>query len=83
MIKEKEFDGEMYCLCETQDEFEQFCEECGWGDSTGFKMDTGVDKDTVIGKWFLVVHGRVFVREYDESTQIGGVVSERRKEDEN
>ena len=83
MIREKEFEenDEMYCLCETKEDFEQFCEECGWGDSIGFQQHTGVQLDTIVGRWFMVIRDRVFIIEDGKSVQISGFGSERRKED--
>ena len=60
-IKNVIVDGDKCVICDTKEDFNEFCEAGGWGDHIGFKMDTGVDYNSLLGKPFIVVHGRVYI----------------------
>jgi hypothetical protein len=60
--KRDKYDDE-YILCETLEQFREFCEDGGWGDEHGFVQDTGIDFETVKGQWFQVAHSRVYLEE--------------------
>lgn len=62
MIHQKKFDGDLYLKCDNIEDFREYCENGGWGDEHGFKMDTGIDFEDVKNKWFLVVQSRVYIR---------------------
>lgn len=56
-------DSEYYIFCPTEEAFAQNCIDGGWESIADFELETGVTKEELIGKWFLVVHGRVFIKE--------------------
>ena len=59
----EDFDEE-YVICETEDEFDRFCEDGGWGDQDGFHRDTGMWGIDLLGRPFTVVHSRVYFKDF-------------------
>lgn len=53
--------GEFYCICADEKALEQYALGGGWISLTDFVQDTKVSPEEIIGKWFYVVHSRVFV----------------------
>jgi hypothetical protein len=51
-----------YALCMTSEQFESFCKDGGWKGSKDFFDDVGITKGQLLGKWFIVVGGRVHIK---------------------
>ena len=66
MIIEREIEGEEYVKCETFDDFEEWCNEGGWDGEDGFFQETRLSFADVEGKFFTVVHSRVFIYEEEK-----------------
>ncbi len=54
-------EDEGYCVVNTEEEFEKWCNEGGWKGAEGFTDSTGVSFEEQQGQAFLVVHNRVFL----------------------
>lgn len=63
IYEQKEVNDETFVRCNDLDEFRTFCEDGFWGDEVGFKQDTGLDYKDLLGRWFSVVHSRVYIEE--------------------
>jgi hypothetical protein len=61
-------------------EFDEWCTKGDWDGSGGFAIDTGVTFNEIKGKFFDIVHGRVFVKE--DSVEASGVLVEEFEESE-
>lgn len=57
------FDKELYCFCPNEKALEQFAKEGGWDDLDDLCGTTGVTIQEFVGRWFLIVDGRVFIKE--------------------
>ena len=57
-----ETDDSGYVLCKTLAQFDSFCKDGGWKGSKDFFADTSVTRDELLGKWFMVVGGRVHIK---------------------
>jgi hypothetical protein len=44
-------------------DFELLVQQMSWEDSTGFTRDTGIHPDELLGKYWTVVHNRVFLKD--------------------
>ena len=53
------------CRCSTFEEFEDWCKDGGWKDTMDFYRDTRVEYETIEGKWFSVIHNRVYIEGED------------------
>ena len=56
-----EFCGDWYTRCVTVEKFAAWCEDEGFDDVAEFERSTGVEAEEIVGKWFIVLHNRVFV----------------------
>jgi hypothetical protein len=58
--------GEGYAFCPTEEALTQFLEEGGWTNIEDFEGESGVMREEIIGKWFLIIGSqegsRVFIR---------------------
>ena len=56
------FDEEGYALCLDRHALKQFAIDGGWESIQDLEKKTGVDTEEFIGKWFLIVQNRVFLK---------------------
>ena len=63
MYQEKDVESDIYCKCDTPNDFEQFCRDGFWDSSGAFTKDTGITFEDIKGQWFQVVHNRVYLEE--------------------
>lgn len=68
MYRTKERNNDTYCLCETAVEFKEWLNDCGWVDAAAFASCVAVEFEELKGKWFTVVHNRVFTLDGPTST---------------
>ncbi len=54
--------NEDYSRCNTEVDFAEWLEGSGWDDAKAFERSTGVAFEELKGKWFTVVHDRVFLK---------------------
>ena len=55
-----------YAKFDNYDDFDQWCREGGWDGAFGFTKSTGIDFSEIRGKYFQVVHNRVYIMENQE-----------------
>jgi hypothetical protein len=60
IYKDKWVDDEQWSKCDSAAAFTQWVTDGGWGGIRDFESSTGVKFKQLKGKWFTVVHGRVF-----------------------
>lgn len=56
-------DNEYYAYCPDYEALEQFCRDGNFENINDLVLHTGLQADRFIGKWFLLVHGRVYMKE--------------------
>lgn len=54
-------DGEIYGKTDNEDALRSWAEVGGWDTLEHFYEDTGVTWDEIKGKWWTIVHGRLFM----------------------
>lgn len=57
-----EIDEEGYAFCKNQKELLEFAIEGYWKDISDLEQEVCLDRSDLIGKWFLIVHSRVFIK---------------------
>lgn len=65
-VEEIMYNGDWYTRCQTFDDVEQWAKEEGWQDVGEFEESTHVNTQYLLGKWFIVLHNRVFVGSENE-----------------
>jgi hypothetical protein len=55
------FNGDDYERYDTIEELRQMVAEGGWDDEADFVRDTGMPLEELVGKWFTIVHSRLFL----------------------
>jgi len=63
MIRESSGENGCQVMCETQQDFEDWCISCGWNNSKEFTKDVGVRFEDVEGEFFELVGGRIYIVE--------------------
>ena len=62
-IPSLDVDDKEYQKVDTLEDFGRLAEAMGWADSQAWFADTGVDGSELLGKYWIVVHNRVFMRD--------------------
>lgn len=62
-VKTRYIDGDLYTSCPTMELLEQEIKGCGFASLQEFEEATGVKPETLIGVWWILVHGRLFTLE--------------------
>ena len=57
-----QIDDEYYAFCPDEKALEQYAKDGQWNDIEDLEGETGVSREELIEKWFLIVHGRVFIK---------------------
>lgn len=57
-----QIDEEYYCLCPDEKALEQFAKDGQWDDIEDLEGETGVSREELIGKWFLIINRRIFIK---------------------
>lgn len=53
-------DEEGNVFCNNVEELAEFATDGMWESVEDLEADTGVGREEMIGKWFIIVHGRVY-----------------------
>jgi hypothetical protein len=51
-----------YAFCPTEKSLIQFAIDGLWKSLHDLELEIGIDRSELIGKWFLIIHGRCFMK---------------------
>lgn len=51
-----------WAFCKDEAELAEFAADGMWDSIEDLEEETGVQRSELIGKWFLIIHGRVFFK---------------------
>jgi hypothetical protein len=54
-------DKEFHCFCPSEKALAQYAKDGQWNSIEDLESETGVTREELIGRWFFIVGGRVFL----------------------